>query len=157
MSAANCANCEPAVVQVLFSSVTSLLGAAGQHNYSAANAVLDAIAAAGKRQGQAVVSVQWGAWAGSGMAAKADAGIAHRLERMGMALLTTQQGLAVLKAVMGVQPLTHVQATIACVPISWKLLLAQQHPVLDLFKECATTTIPQTQLAGEHTCMWAHA
>jgi hypothetical protein len=51
---------------VLFSSVASTVGAAGQGNYVAANAVLDGWALAGRRQGTAVSSIQWGAWASAG-------------------------------------------------------------------------------------------
>lgn len=51
---------------VLFSSVASCLGAAGQANYVSANAVLDGWAMSGRRQGAAVTSVQWGAWATAG-------------------------------------------------------------------------------------------
>lgn len=51
---------------VLFSSVASCVGAAGQANYVAANAVLDGWAALGQRQGCSVSSVQWGAWATAG-------------------------------------------------------------------------------------------
>jgi len=51
---------------VLFSSVASCVGAAGQSNYVAANAVLDSWAANGRRQGCSVSSVQWGAWASAG-------------------------------------------------------------------------------------------
>lgn len=51
---------------LLFSSVASCVGAAGQANYVAANAVLDGRAAAGRLQGHAVTSVQWGAWASAG-------------------------------------------------------------------------------------------
>jgi hypothetical protein len=53
---------------VLFSSVASCVGAAGQGNYAAANAVLDGWAAAGRMQGNRVSSVQWGAWATAGEA-----------------------------------------------------------------------------------------
>lgn len=53
---------------VLFSSVATCVGAAGQANYVAANAVLDGWALAGRRQGVAVSSIQWGAWATAGEA-----------------------------------------------------------------------------------------
>ena len=55
--------------QVLFSSVAALLGSPGQAGYAAANGALDAVAAAWRRSGMLVTSVQWGGWAGAGMAA----------------------------------------------------------------------------------------
>jgi len=60
-----------ACYQVLFSSIAALLGAPGQANYSAANAALDSMAGGWQTTGTPVKAVQWGAWAGSGMAAKA--------------------------------------------------------------------------------------
>jgi NAD(P)-dependent dehydrogenase (short-subunit alcohol dehydrogenase family) len=51
---------------VLFSSVASTVGAAGQGNYVSANAVLDGWAPSGRQQGCNISSVQWGAWATAG-------------------------------------------------------------------------------------------
>ncbi len=84
---------------MLFSSVASLLGAPGQANYSAANAALDGMAAQLQQAGAPVVSVQWGAWAGAGMAAN-DAQTAARVERMGMGMVTPARGLAALEGVL---------------------------------------------------------
>ena len=84
------------VLQVMFSSVASLLGSPGQANYSAANAALDAAAAGMAAAGLPALSIQWGAWAGGGMAA-ADAGTAARVERMGMLLIRPERGLASLE------------------------------------------------------------
>ena len=50
----------------LFSSVASLLGTAGQANYAAANAGLDAWAAAQQATGCVAKAVQWGAWSSTG-------------------------------------------------------------------------------------------
>ena len=51
----------------LFSSVASLLGTAGQANYAAANAGLDAWAASWEASGCVAKAVQWGAWESAGM------------------------------------------------------------------------------------------
>ena len=91
---------QPCGTHVLFSSVASLLGSPGQANYSAANAALDAAAAGMAAAGLPALSIQWGAWAGGGMAA-ADAGTAARVERSGLALVQPERGLAALAAAVG--------------------------------------------------------
>ncbi|MER6168354.1 SDR family NAD(P)-dependent oxidoreductase [Streptomyces violaceorubidus] len=83
---------------VLFSSVSGTLPAAGQANYSAANAFLDALAEHRATLGLPVTSVGWGPWAADtgdgGMAGTlSDAG-RGRLTRSGIVQMPAQDGLA---------------------------------------------------------------
>lgn len=77
---------------VLFSSVSSSIGAPGQVNYAAANAFMDALAHARHAEGLAALSVNWGPWGEVGMAAK----LAKLMESRGMAGLKTAAALDAL-------------------------------------------------------------
>ncbi|WP_211265889.1 type I polyketide synthase, partial [Actinacidiphila oryziradicis] len=84
---------------VLFSSVAALIGSAGQGNYAAANAGLDALAARRRAQGRPAVSLAWGLWAAeTGMTGELDTAQLARLERMGVQPLSSELGLELLDA-----------------------------------------------------------
>ena len=106
----------------LFSSVTALLGDAGQANYGAANACLDALASWCLLRGAASTSVQWGAWAEVGMAVRGKA--RKRVERMekssGVAPISLALGLAALGE--AVQP--AAPSVICMLPVVWNRFLA---------------------------------
>ncbi|MGB8943353.1 MAG: type I polyketide synthase [Streptomyces sp.] len=89
---------------VVFSSVSGLLGPAGQGNYAAANTFLDALAQRRAAEGLPAVSLAWGPWEhADGMAAEPASGPSRpRPEtRDVLAPLSTRQGLALFDAALG--------------------------------------------------------
>ena len=83
---------------VAFSSTAALLGPAGQANYAAANAAVNAWSAVRSAAGGIATAVMWGAWA-SGMAA-AQRGTLARLERLGMVAIPPTAGLKALASIL---------------------------------------------------------
>ncbi|MEU8434175.1 SDR family NAD(P)-dependent oxidoreductase [Streptomyces sp. NPDC029216] len=80
---------------VLFSSVASVLGTAGQANYAAANAFLNGLAEARRAEGLPATSLCWGFWAERSemVAGIGDADLV-RLRRQGVLPLASRDGLA---------------------------------------------------------------
>ncbi|QES43775.1 polyketide synthase [Streptomyces venezuelae] len=96
---------------VLFSSAANVMGTAGQGNYAAANAYLDALALARRAEGLAATSLAWGLWAGdSAMTAHLDAADIARLSRGGLGAMSTSQGLALFDAALAADRTTVVPA-----------------------------------------------
>ncbi|MER5363330.1 type I polyketide synthase, partial [Streptomyces sp. NPDC002785] len=100
---------------VLFSSIAGSMGAAGQGNYAAANAFLDALAELRRAEGLPATSVAWGPWAEGGMAA--DEALEQRMRRAGVPPMDAGLAIAALQRALD---LDETAVTIA--DIDWARL-----------------------------------
>ncbi len=77
---------------VVFSSIASFLGSAGQGSYASANSWLDGLVAHRRSLGLPAVGISWGPWA--------EVGRAQFLADLGVAMLAPEQGLEALRTVL---------------------------------------------------------
>ncbi|MFK4273502.1 beta-ketoacyl synthase N-terminal-like domain-containing protein, partial [Streptomyces milbemycinicus] len=103
---------------VLFSSTSGTLGAAGQANYAAANAHLDALAERRRAEGLPATSIAWGPWAAGGMAA--DEALERRMRRDGVPPMAPESALAALR-----QALDLDDTAVTVADIDWDRFLAE--------------------------------
>ncbi|WP_421111556.1 SDR family NAD(P)-dependent oxidoreductase, partial [Streptomyces sp. NEAU-S77] len=88
---------------VVFSSVAGTFGGAGQGNYAAGNAFLDALVRYRCDQGLPGVSLAWGPWEqADGMLGELSSADRERMHRSGFPPLSVEQGVALFDAAVGV-------------------------------------------------------
>lgn len=106
----------------MFSSIAAVLGSAGQGNYAAANAFLDALAHHRRARGQSGHAIDWGPWAEVGVATPERRG--HRLASRGIEGIEPEQGTALLARI-----LAHDVTPVTAARVDWTQL-ARAYPTL---------------------------
>ncbi|MEU6162543.1 type I polyketide synthase, partial [Streptomyces sp. NPDC047130] len=125
---------------VAFSSLAGTLGSAGQGNYAAANAFVDAWMRGRRDRGLPGASIAWGPWAQDGMAAD-DRAVAGRLRRAGLSPMDPELAVTALEQTIAGDDTTP-QPVVA--DIDWPLFAtglteARPSPLLSELPEAATT------------------
>ncbi|WP_394839098.1 SDR family NAD(P)-dependent oxidoreductase [Pendulispora rubella] len=86
---------------VLYSSLSGIMGGAGQANYAAANVFLDALAHRRKAHGLPAMALGWSLWADrSGLTAGLTDADRQRMDRGGIYPLSSEEGLALFDAAL---------------------------------------------------------
>ncbi|HXH92323.1 MAG TPA: type I polyketide synthase [Thermoanaerobaculia bacterium] len=99
---------------VCFSSAAALIGSAGQANYAAANAYMDALMDHRRALGMPGLSINWSAWAEGGMAGNS----AERMTSIGIEMIDPSAGLETLGHL-----LQYDGAQVGVIPADWSKLL----------------------------------
>ncbi len=107
---------------VLFSSASAILGSPGQTSYGAGNAYLDGLAHARRKAGLPALSVNWGGWASSGMAAALSDRQRARMRDAGMEPIRPADAFAALDLA-----LTATPPQLAAILVDWEVIARQGH------------------------------
>ncbi len=100
---------------VLSSSISAFWAPPGMANYAAANAGVDAVAAARQARGRHAVSIQWCPWDNVGMhGAESMARNFAELERVGVHSISSDQGVALFNAII-----TRPESVVSVLPMDW--------------------------------------
>ncbi|MGY3339631.1 acyl transferase domain-containing protein/acyl carrier protein [Streptomyces filamentosus] len=124
---------------VLFSSLAGTTGSAGQANYAAANASLDALARRRRAAGLPGLSLAWGLWGAEDGADGMGEGLSEtdraRMARSGVAPLDVREGLALFDAALRSDEAVLVPVRLDTAPIRAR---AATEGVPALFRELVT-------------------
>ncbi len=112
---------------VVFSSLSALLGQPGQAAYALANALAEAVVERRRALGLPGLAVQWGPWAGVGMAARGGEALAAQHRAIGLAARGADDYLGVLSALLASG--AGNEACVGVFDIDWRRHAATYAPV----------------------------
>ncbi|WP_169332695.1 type I polyketide synthase [Nocardia araoensis] len=143
---------------VLFSSVSAVVGTAGQGNYAAANAYLDALARLRSAQGLAAVSIAWGPWAGTGMAEGLSDAARRAWKRHGVGELAAEDGARALRSLLSAESVVAVFPAATEVPAEPETIARVEGQeardpaeLLELVRTHAMTALGRTTTVSDRT------
>ncbi len=113
---------------VLFSSISGVWGSGEQAVYGAANAFLDALAEERRGRGRAATAIAWGPWAGSGMAADAEA--VRMLRGRGLPPIDPAHGVAAFRRALAAGDAAVVVADVDWARFAPVFTAARPRPLL---------------------------
>ena len=130
---------------ILFSSASAVIGSAGQSNYAAANAFLDTFAQWRTDLGYPTLSIGWGSWGGSGMAARLSMQDQQRFSRQGLSTLSPEQGADILLRQLGNNG--HLLA----MPFDWNAFVQfyEGRSIPPLYRKVTSSIVTKTAQAGQ--------
>src|SRR5690606_17540651 len=118
---------------VMYSSLASMLGSAGQANHAAANAFMDALASYRQSLGLPALSINWGAWSEIGAAVEYE--VEARIAAQGVQMIPPKRGLQILDFLM-----QSGQPQVGVLPINWQTFTQQYTAIPAWLSEVAYTT-----------------
>jgi surfactin synthase thioesterase subunit/NAD(P)-dependent dehydrogenase (short-subunit alcohol dehydrogenase family)/acyl carrier protein len=125
---------------VLFSSLVSLTGAAGQANYTAGNAFLDALVAYRHAIGLPAQAIQWGPWDDGGMATASGSRGETLWRARGMKYIPPEDGMHVFDYLLR-RRVDHAAVTIT----DWSVYVEQFPECPPVYAELAREVGPQSE------------
>ncbi len=127
----------------MFSSILSLTGSAGQANYSAGNAFLDALAGHRRALGLPAMAINWGPWDEAGLATASGSRGEAIWRARGTRYISPEDGMRVFEDLMR-RHIGHAAVTIT----DWATYLAQFPETPTLYTELAREVGPGTRRQG---------